>query len=52
MEEEKLNPIKGIKIGDKKFNIMNYTAGTKEIEDGSPLEPGTFYYKYEDDLGD
>lgn len=54
MENEKkaLNPIKGLVIGNKVFNIINYTAGTEEIADGSPLETGTFYYKYEDDLDD
>lgn len=50
MKNEELKPINGIKINDQTFNIKNYSAGVEEIEDGSPLAPGTFYYKYEDSL--
>ena len=45
-----IKPINGIKINDQTFNIKNYSAGVEDIEDGSPLAPGTFYYKYEDNL--
>jgi hypothetical protein len=45
-----LKPIDGIKIGDDKFNIKNYSAGVEEIESGDPLAANTFYYMYEDDL--
>jgi hypothetical protein len=47
---EELNPVKGIKIGNTKINIINYSAGTEEIQSGDPLAPGTFYYMYEDEL--
>lgn len=47
---EKLKPIKGLKIGTDAFNIINYSAGKEEIHSGDPLAPGTFYYMYEDTL--
>ena len=50
MKNEELKPINGIKINDQTFNIKNYSAGVEENEDGSPLAPGTFDYKYEDSL--